>query len=378
MVSELSYCPQGGWLVSEAPVPSDPSDHWTHGVGDVFGCNHLTCARCGALVRSAPNRKPARKLGKKQLEALADEADWSTSSLLAKTYFARLYACRCTSFLENARRLVQDPDHDALDLQLPWACAGHPAPTLPVLVEGATLESDTDWVGLVGSVFAGQGPPGDHVGWSELPASWLGRLYHRLRGLPESVALSRVIADGLASERPEDVGAALLFFRWWPHAAGSERVVELADRRGGTTVFPCPLRDTSTPESPATTLAAQARASETVEERVLPHLRAAAVSVDPDLVGAGRFAPLVQGLVRHDGEWSAKHAAEVAAGSPDRADTLLRALRDLERDELVVVAGKVLLNDGGYEDAVRAFLDSAFSKQRAFAPVLSGSLSSPA
>ena len=256
-MSKRSYCPDGGWLVSEAPVPDDPSDHWTHGVGDVFGCNHLVCRTCGADVRSIAQRGPAKALGAEQLGELANTEDWSDSTLLKKAYFQRFYACRCKSYVETERRLVQDEDRDPCDVVLPWSCGGHPMTTLPVEAEGLTLSSDTNWDAVVRQVFDGTGPGGDPVSWNELPASWLSRLYFRLRRLPEA-APCRERSPRSVSDRPEDVGGALLFFRWWPHAAGGERVIDLADRAGGTTVC-LPLRDISTPESPAITLGAQAR-----------------------------------------------------------------------------------------------------------------------
>ena len=368
-MSEFSYCPDGGWLVSEAAVPDDPSDHWTHGVGDVFGCNHLVCGKCGSDVRSVGHRGPARRLTAKHLAKLADTDDWSDTTLLKKAYFQRFYACRCTSFVETERRLVQDDDRDAFDVILPWSCGGHPAPALPADAEGLTLSADTDWDAVVRQVFDGNGPGGDHVSWNELPASWLGRLYFRLRGLPEAAALSRAISAGLESDRPEDVGSALLFFRWWPHAAGSEKVVDLAERASGTTVYPCPLRDTSTPESPAITLGAQARASETVDDALLNHLRAAAVSIDDRIVGSGRFEPLIRALAQHDADWVARNAPDVVAGANGRAMTLLVALRARNDDARVLAAGTALAG-AGLTEVVKQFALSAFSRQSTFAPLL--------
>jgi len=245
-----------------------------------------------------------------------------------------------------------------------------------VTVEGRVLEAATDWEALVRDVLDGTVPDDAMVGWRELPASWLGRVYHRLRGLPESVVLARAIGDALTSERPEDVGAALLFFRWWPHAPGSERVMELAERAGATTVFPCPLRDISTPESPAITLAAQARASDTVSASLKAHLRAAAQSVSADIVAGGRFEPLLEAIAAHDSEWLAREAPQVAASDAARAGQVLRALRRTDRDELVGIAGVALVQAGGFDDAVQAFAESAFSVGRPFAPVLQAALPS--
>lgn len=69
-MTDLAYCPQGGWLVSRYPLPEDPADHWTWGVGADIGCNHLVCSGCGEAVRDA-RLSPKRGSLTKELKEMA-------------------------------------------------------------------------------------------------------------------------------------------------------------------------------------------------------------------------------------------------------------------------------------------------------------------
>ncbi len=55
-------------------------------------------------------------------------ADWSALPWL-EPIAARLYACRCTAWLEGSSHCMQDPEPDVGDPSFPWHCAGHPVPT---------------------------------------------------------------------------------------------------------------------------------------------------------------------------------------------------------------------------------------------------------
>ena len=123
------------------------------------------------------------------------------------------------------------------------------------------------------------------------------------------------------------------------------------------------------PREPCDHLSAQARASETVDETLLTHLRAAAVSLDDGIVGSGRFEPLIRALAQHDADWLARNAPDVAAGANDRAMTLLVALRARDDDARVLAAGTALAGDG-LTEVVKQFALSAFSRQSTFAPLL--------
>ena len=71
-MTDLAYCPQGGWLVSRYPLPEDPADHWTWGVGADIGCNHLVCSGCGEAVRDARLSPKRGSLTKKLKEMALD------------------------------------------------------------------------------------------------------------------------------------------------------------------------------------------------------------------------------------------------------------------------------------------------------------------
>lgn len=370
-MTNLAYCPEGGWLVSRSPVPDDPADHWTWGVGDPIGCNNLVCLNCGSAVRSAPNIKPAVRSLRGKLKELADSQDWSALPFLKATWACRLYACTCCWRQEVSRQLVQDEDPDVrADTRVPWACAGHPPPTLPLTVDGLTIDANTDFQALVKRILDEGAPDGAPVGWSTYPASWLGRIYYRLRELPESVALARAAGDLLFSSRTEHVAGALFFYRRWPEAPGGERVIDLADRAGAASVFRLAVDDRPPFESPAATLAVQARRSETPDSAVLRHLEDALCAPGGAGMSSGQIEGLFELLSRHDPEFLAKSAPSVSRNDQDLAEVVLRTLRKTGRDELVVVAGHALIGAGGYEVALERFLVSAFSRDEPWTPVL--------
>lgn len=363
-VPELRFCPDGGWVVAENPVPADPSDVWTARAGDVFGCNRLVCGACGAAVRQAPNLSHRRGI-KKHLGTLASTDDWSTLPFLEPGYGSRLYACGCRTHVAHTRQRCDAPDFDPLtDVQLPWACAGHPAPTLPLELEGVRIDAGTDLAALVGRVVGGWAPEAATAIWRGIPATWLARLYTRLDGLDEGEVVARAVASHLGDAEEEHVGAALFFFRWFPEAPDAEAVLDLADAAGATTPFAYPSWSEGAHEIPAHALAARLVLTSGAERRAVLHLRGAVqateVEVEPTLIRA---------LALHDGEWLARSAAGVAR-NPEAASKILYALRDTGQDELVVIAGVALASEAGMRDTLLSFVDNAFHRDRPFVPVI--------
>ncbi len=363
-VPELRFCPEGGWVVAENPVPTDPSDVWSSEAGDVFGCNRLVCGGCGGAVRQAPNLSHSRGI-KKHLGTLAETEDWSTLPFLEPGYGSRLYACSCRTHVAHTRQLCDDDDFDSMtDVALPWRCAGHPVPALPLELEGLTVDASTDLEALVARVMDGWTPEGATALWRGIPATWLGRLYTRLSGLPQAEVVARAVAQHLGDAEEEHVGAALFFFRWFPDAPDGESVLDLADAAGASTPFHYPSWSEGAHEIPAHALAARLVQTPHAERRAVLHLRGAVqeaeVEVEPTLIRA---------LAVHDGEWLARSAASVARDA-EGALKILYALRDTEQDELVVVAGVALAEDPLLREALLSFLDNAFHRDRPFVPVL--------
>jgi len=378
-VTALTRCPEGGWVVARSLVPDDPADHWTRGVGDVVGCNRLVCPRCESAVRSVPNLRPKPRSLKPHLAEMADTDDWSTLEYIEATHGSRLYACRCFAHHATSRYLAQDRDPDARgDIRFPWSCGGHPAPSLPLTVDGVTIDADTDPADLVRRALDEGAPLEAQIGWREYPASWLGRLYYRLRGLPQATALALAVGDRLLSERPQDVGDALGFYGIWPTAPGSDGVLALADRVGAARIFGARYIDRTTPQSAGATLLAGVARGAAVAPEVLHHLEALALTTGNGGLKRAGLVHLLEVLAGHDPDFLAREAVLIADGDPRRGGEILRALRKSGRTELVVVAGTALLGAGGFDDAVRRFVRSTYARGQPWAFVLERALASRA
>ena len=364
-MSDPRFCPQGGWVVVENPVPSDPSDVWSFGSGDVFGCNQLHCADCGAAVRQTPGLTSDGNL-QPHLAELEQAPDWSQLPFLRPGVGVRLYACRCRAHAAVTRQLCDDDEFDAIsDIRLPWRCSGHPPPTLPLELEGLRIDADSDLVALVGRVVDGWVPEGATTSWQQNPATWLGRLYTRLDGLPAAVAVAEAAATHLGDADPSHVGIALFFFRRFPDAPHADAVLDLADAAGADARFPHKAAWSGAQERPAKALAARLlRSDAPVERRAILHLRGA--------VGRGDEldADIVTALAQHDGEWLAKAAGSVVGDDRDRVGELLGALAKTGREELVAVAGVALAQTDANHHSLRRFLSSAFHTDEAYAAVI--------
>jgi hypothetical protein len=375
-MSEPSYCPQGGWVVSIHPVPDDASDHWAPGLRDVIGCNRLNCLSCGSKVRSALNLKPAvESLDSKKLLEMAGTEDWSSLPYVKKSHGCRLYACECFYRHEVSKHLAEENDRDRRqDITFPWACGGHPPPSLPLTVDGWDITADTDIAALATRALSEGAPAEAALGFREYPAGWLGRIYYRLRGLAEADTLGRAVGDLLFSDDLEHVGGALAFYRHWRSAPGGERVLELADAVGAGQTFPSKFDILQMPESPGATLVVQVWGHESLDSKVVHHLEA--LALDPGAGGMNRkqLDGLFAALARHDGEFLAREAPNVALGKGRRAGAVLRALQGAERAELVVVAGTALIQAGTYATALEGFLESSFSHNEPWTPVLRSAL----
>ena len=371
-------------MVSTHTVPSDGADHWVSGLCDIIGCNRLACQRCGRPVRSAPDLRPAAGSLKKKLTEMAASQDWTELEFLERSSSGRLYACDCHWFHAVSRHLTQDQDPDRRqDINFPWACAGHPPPTIPLTVDDLPIEHDTDIARLASRALSEGAPAGASLGFREYPAGWLGRIYYRLRDLPEAEALGQAVGELLFSDDPELVGGALAFYRVWRSAPGRERVLELADRVGAAKTFPSKFGVTKAvpskwdrflrteiPESPGATLTHQVRDLESVPKKVLGHLETLACAPGAGGMNSGQLDGLFAALAAHDGEFLAREAASIALGDDRRAGAVLRALQGTKRAELVVVAGTALINAGGYEDALERFLGAFYSHGEPWTPVL--------
>lgn len=378
-MSEPTYCPEGGWIVSTHPVPEDAADHWVSAVRDIIGCNRLNCLACGRKVRSAPNLRPRDGDLAEHLGEMAASDDWSALPYLERSHGCRLYACACFHRHEVSRHLAEERDPDRRpDITFPWACGGHPPPALPLDVDGWTIDGTTDVAALAQRALTEGAPDTASMGFREYPAGWLGRIYYRLRGLPEADTLALAVGELLRSAAPDVIGGALAFYRLWPDAAGVEQVLALADAVGAATTFPSRFDILEIPESAGATLLAHIWDADDIGPAIVGHLEALALDPDAGGMKPQQLDKLLRVLAEHSGEFLARQAAMIGHGDQRRAKALLRAIRESGRGELVVVAGTVLLQDGGYRVALSEFLASPFSAGEPWTAVLASALSPPA
>jgi hypothetical protein len=229
-------CAQSGLLVDgDTRLATDPCEYFRWGDGVQVGCGRLWCANCQAWVRGGPPGLGLKADARVDLRALHAAPDWSALAFVEEPYALhnrmRLYACTCRSWaaesvepIDNDREFASDPD-------VPWACAGHPVPALPLALGELRIDGDTDWAKLVDTILRGSCPRAlerqDALGAE--PALWLTWLYVYLRGLPVADDLSAAIAQRHQDADPQVVGRVLYFFSQVPRANDVAQLVARAE-----------------------------------------------------------------------------------------------------------------------------------------------------
>lgn len=345
-----NFCSYGGTLVAgDHWLPTDPSDysHWT--ARDGFGCNNLRCPRCGEAVRDEPDMRLSHKveLPGDHCRVLSTTSDWTGIPWVEQVPSIRLYACSCHAWAEATGTRIDPPDREYGDPVFPWRCAGHPEATLPLELDGLTLEESTDWGALVAPVLLGETPPGASDVRRGMPVNWLCRLYSRLAGLPQADKVALAISRGLTGSEGE-IGEALAFYERWPTAAGFEAVVRLAEEEGPDREYPFRVFSSTYPRSPIDALGSRLQHAGVEPDE----LDRAAGRILRELLLAGNKVVekdhLLE-LVIVEAEWVTRNILELVDGRPSRVPKLLDALLASGRTELLVVAGVALA--GGKKSA---------------------------
>jgi hypothetical protein len=373
-----NLCYAGGWTVQgELCIPSDPADYSQPVLADVFGCNQLRCLACGGPVRWHADVACSDD-ARDHLVELGEAKDWTALPFVVPTQGSRLYACSCTAWLENARRLMDDPDFDPdFDVSLPWECSGHPELALPAIVDGEEIGSAADVIRLADRVLGDWTPEGATPAYQARPAAWLCRLHMRLRGLPEADLLGEHLAEQLAEGDEAARGGALLFFGLVPRAAGFDRVVahaacttpehlsEMVPTRYGSR-----MQSRSLLRILVERLRQNHGPRDGVDERTLAAVRSHL------LAGGLTFGPTdLEVLVPLDAEWIATNAAHMVRGAPERLEPLLDRLVRTHRGELVVIAGMAMLRAQHVEvEQVQAWVDQPRNAGAPWTLVLQGAL----
>jgi hypothetical protein len=329
-------------VIAEDPSDYSPPDDWMN-----EGCNRLHCLLCAAMLRHRGYVKATENVTDRVAELYSTE-DWLSLPYIEEAASYRLYACRCTVFLAARSYVMYDPkDFDPLtDTTFHWRCAGHPAPSLPLTVDGESVADAADVERLVAKILAGGWtPPGTVSALKDYPTQWLRRLYTRLRGLPEADVVGRSVASKALAKRGKELGVALQFFARFPRAAGIDDIVAFLESdlkaaskshavrpRNRRRSFGAPTFLATVGGNAELTLAVRASA---LLQRVLLE------------GGKAPNAELLTALAQNDPEWLAQNAIAILGGRHRLVRALIDALAMAGHWDLATVAGLSLVNEGG-------------------------------
>lgn len=369
----LHYCEDDGLVVAaDIGVPTDPTDYRAGSA--ILGCSNLRCVGCHEVVRQLVGVECPHV--QTRLQRLFETPDWTTLDFVAPYSLGRLYACRCTGWLETSYHVCTDPDPEpsAGDPSLPWKCDGHPVAALPVVVDGEVIEASTDLGALVRRVLGGWSPDTSPPPSPWSPSAWLYRLRRRLADLPQAAALAEAVAACL--DDPVRRGGAIAYFGGYPRDPGFERVLALAtDPAELGRPSPNVVKDGST-----------------LDYRPALALRCRLFSVrgKPDALDRAARDLLQAGLLRGDpgletedmdgvrsvaGPWLARHAGAIARVTPAWTIAVLQSLKDLDDPALLTVAGVALAHEPGADHAaLREWLEDWPNRHEAYAAVISVAL----
>lgn len=339
------FCLKGGALVAgDRLIPNDISLYHHARDKAYIGCNRLWCYRCQQWVRNQVGVQGKGDLTP-HLEEVYGTSDWRSLPYMevreGQLFVRRLYACKCSSWLEFTHHYLRDDDFDPVtDPVLPWRCAGHPVPDLPTELGGQVISADTDWEGLVRKVRGGWVPFDSLNQLGEGPPDWLTWLYAYLLGLEEAEALSDAAADLFEKGDGRLRGMVLYFLEGFPGSRGYGRLVALAEGLSVEEV----MQTYRVPEAPhphkisifdvlVARLKDRTAKDDELDERTIRIIRKVLLSE-----ARGITKDHLRAIVRADGEWVASLAFSIVKAVPTRFVPLMNALRDLNRPELLAIA----------------------------------------
>ena len=317
---QLNHCGGGGTCVSGNEwLPSEPFDYDWAQLGPTIGCNHLACAKCGVEVRNL--------LG---FDLHADSAPGDVyerigsndSSRFIESATYRIYSCRHYSIVAKFKFLAEQPNDYAP--WTPWKCAGHPALSLPALLEGVAIDEKSDFGQLARKSFAGELGVSLHPSVDRVPGFWLQRLYRLLGDLPAAAKIAGAAADQLLDPTPSVRMGAIGFFNLGWNAPGADRVAPAL--RDHPELFADVLVDGN-----PTTLERQLlevldyRIINKVGDTVALELMRAALSRPFKPIGLERF---LFGMARVDQQWLLEHGDALVAAVPALWTNMQAALED--------------------------------------------------
>lgn len=233
------FCADQGLLVDGVTrLAADPCEYYDKAVRALVGCSQLRCVSCGAWVRGGAPGLTLKENAVVDTALLYAAPSWvdlpfveRRKPALRNETAARLYACKCLRW-EATRVDCIENDHDSPnDPELPWRCAGHHPPTLPVTLGDLTITETSECASLVSAILDGWCPRPLEIahGNGDGPSVWLGWMYAYLKGLPLAEELSSAIADRIDDRDPLVVGRVLFFFARFASASGIERLIARAE-----------------------------------------------------------------------------------------------------------------------------------------------------
>jgi hypothetical protein len=120
----MTVCHLRGALVDgRGFFPLDPTDYQHPRVMPGVGCSNLHCSDCHVAVRQRA-RVRVRSGAGLQARDLYDFDDWAAHADVEPSYGGRLYACRCTLWLESRLRYLEDTDPGIFEPSFPGSARG--------------------------------------------------------------------------------------------------------------------------------------------------------------------------------------------------------------------------------------------------------------
>lgn len=335
-------------------LPDDPCEY-NHVFSYGPGCNQLRCQSCGARVRIGPLGASLKEGAKKDIAALYATDDWRSLPFITTEHSAwRLYACKCSVWEEGSEHLLVNDHQSPGAPNLPWACGGHPAPELPLVLGELTISATTAWAATVDRILNGACPRAQERD-DEGPWLWLTWLYAYLRGLPVASKLSRAVADRVADPEERVVGAVMFFFRSFPEADGMDRVIAHAESNPAAmfAAYKVPERSFAPRLWDVMIAAMQKRTEINVphEERIVNVVRNVMLRPGPDAEAVNETLndlDYADAFREDDFAWMADNIVALEATAAGRWTMILDLLyyasrRNVDLEALLVIAGTALI-----------------------------------
>lgn len=360
--------------------PQDPSEFSRARDPSEIGCTRLRCLECKAFVRSEPNLACTVR-APHTLAELHEARQWADLPWVTPTRRSRLFACRCTLWLETSSHAMEE-ERDTLDAPLPpWRCDGHPLPTLPIVVDSVAIDENTDLAALADRVLEGFVPEQSEATFRDVPPWWLVRLWGRLDGLPAGRHLAEYMGTWLDDEVEGKRAATLLFFRAMPRdptaAVALEAIRRSPDRTG--TPLAVPVRR-KTPYLVRPLDVALARLEDGFDPRDPVDLLARNILRSALLHGtvADDFAGELLCII--DPEWLARNLPAIEEASPGSWRVLLETVTAKAPVEFAVIAGVALATDArfAHRDALLSWAKEEWRRTRGYALPILAALKAPA